>query len=95
MVPLAGMKEVEEIAIGEFRVGLPRAVGNKNADLVEIEPLSVREIAFDLAGIIFEPEARVTARAYGFIERGRIVKAADAGEIGRRLLSESWSRYEG
>jgi hypothetical protein len=93
IVPLAGMEEVEEIAVGEFRVGLPGAVGDKDADLIEIEALSVREVAFDLGGVVFEPEAGVIARADGGVERGRIVEAADVGEIGGRLLSESWSCY--
>jgi hypothetical protein len=88
------MEEVEEIAVGEFRVSLPSAVGDKDADLVEIEALSVRKVAFDLGGVVFEPEAGVAARADGGVERGRIVEAADVGEVGRRLLRESWSRYQ-
>jgi hypothetical protein len=89
------MEKVEEIAVGEFRVSLPRTIGDKDANLVEIEALSVRKVAFDLGSVVFEPEAGVTARADGGVERGRIVEAADVGEVGRRLLSESWSRYQG
>jgi hypothetical protein len=87
------MEKVEEIAVGEFWVGLPGAVGDEDADLIKIEALGVREIPFDLGGIIFEPEAGVIARANGLIERGRIIEAADASEIGGRLLSKGWSCY--
>jgi hypothetical protein len=89
------MKEVEEIAVGEFRVGFPSAVSDKDADLVEIEALSVRKVAFDLGSVVFEPEAGVTSRPDGGVERGRIVEAANVGEVGGRLLSESWSRDQG
>jgi hypothetical protein len=92
-VSLAGVEEVEEIAVGELRVSLPGAVRDEDADLVEIEALSVRKVAFHLGGVVFEPQAGVTARADGGVERGRIVEAADVGEIGGRLLSESLSCY--
>jgi hypothetical protein len=72
-VSLAGVEEVEKIAVGELRVGLPGAVGDKDTDLVEIETLGVGEVALDLGGVIFEPEAGVTTRADGGVERGRIV----------------------
>jgi hypothetical protein len=73
-VPLAGVEEVEEIAVGELRVSLPGAVRDEDADLVEIEALSVRKVALDLGSVVFEPEAGVTARADGGVERGRVVK---------------------
>ena len=49
------VEEVEKIAVGEFGVGLPGAVGHENADLVQIEALGIGEVAFDLGSVIFEP----------------------------------------
>jgi len=46
-VSLAGVEEVEEIAVGELRIGLPGAEGDKDTDLVEIETLGVGEVALD------------------------------------------------
>jgi hypothetical protein len=62
------VEEVEEIAVGELRVGLPGAVGDKYTDLVQIEAPSVGEVALDLGGVILEPEAGVTAGANGGVE---------------------------
>jgi hypothetical protein len=54
-VSLAGVEEVEEIAVGEFRVGLPGAVSDEDTDLIEIETLGVGEVTLDLGRIVFEP----------------------------------------
>jgi FAD/FMN-containing dehydrogenase len=93
VVSLAGVEEVEEVAVGEFRVSLPGVVGDEDEDLIEIEALSVRKVAFDLGVVVFKPQAGVTTRADGGVERGRVVEAANVCEIGGRLLSESWSCY--
>ena len=43
-------------AVRELRVGLPRAVGDENADLVEIQTLGVCEVALNLGLVVLEPE---------------------------------------
>ena len=79
VVSLAGVQEVEEIAVGELRISLPGAVGDEDADLVKIELLGVGEIALHLGSVVLEPEAGMAARADGGVERGGVIEAADAG----------------
>ena len=68
VVPLAGMKKVEEVAVGQFRIGLPGAVRDEDTNLVEIETLSVSKVALNLGTVIFEPKAGVSARTDRGIE---------------------------
>jgi len=84
----AGLKEAEDVAIEEIRVGFPGAVGHKDAYLIEVEAPRVVEVVFHLRGVVLQPQSSVPMGPDRRVERGGVVEAADVGEIGRGRLGE-------